>query len=464
MLSGKPVDARPAWGAWPAAMTAPDLARPLGALLGRLEPVGLGILLAALFFPASPTTATGIVYPETFSSLWTLRIGPANIFEIAIALWIAAWLVRGLVTGHRESSFDRPLLALGVFLAALHVISLPANSEDVRYLTADAERIALLAAGYFVASRCARDTRWVRWFCIALAAVLAVRGAQLVLSYGLTGETEFKTILGREALLMTEDTLLLVIPVVLAWGALVDGRLRLLGSLGAALLTVTVLIVDLLSLRRGAVLMIGAAVAVRSLAIGRRRLALGLAAVLAVFALTVAAGPGRVLLDQVRYTVTSSLLRSDDASSSQRQAELENFGRNVNGADWLVGRGVGTLWRAEVAAPIDPASFGGGEGPLTRLGWHVYGLDWAYKFGLLGLAAVLGIAVLLARRLREARRRLAPPLAGILFSLAVCAVPLLLLSFTNPRLALAAGVVVGLLSRLVDLRGDAPGAGAREAT
>jgi hypothetical protein len=196
--------------------------------------------------------------------------------------------------------------------------------------------------------------------------------------------------------------------------------------------------------------MIGAAVVARSLGIGTRRLLLSAGAVLLIAAVAVAAGPGRPLFEQARYTVTSSLLRSNDASSSQRKAELENFGRNVNGIEWVTGRGIGVLWRSEIRSPVDIAAFGGDENALTRLGWHVYGLDWAYKFGLLGVGLILAAAAVLARRVFRSWRAADGTGRWLIYSLAVCAPFFLLLALTNPRVALMAGIVVGLLSRCCD--------------
>lgn len=419
--------------------------------LDRLEPIGLAILLVAVLLPASPPTATAFSDPSAYLNIWSLRFGPANPFEILIGAFAIGWLARSLLVPSRTSSFDRPLLVLVLFLLALQALSLPQHLDDALYVQADIERIALLAAGYAIATRCIRDARSLQRFTIALAAVICIAAAALVLGYGVTGQTNFHTILGRKALLITEDTLLLLLPVVLAWGALVDGRLTLWGSIGAALLTAVVIAIDLLSLRRGAVLIIGAGVLVRSLGIGGRRLMVTAGALLVVAAIAVAVGPGRPLFEQARYTASSSLLRSSDASSSQRQAEIKNFGQNVDGIDWVIGRGVGVLWRAKVASPVDIASFGSEETALTRLGWHVYGLDWAYKFGLLGIGAILAAAILLGQRLRRAY--VSSPLSGrwLTYSLAVCAPPFVLLALTNQRLAIVAGVTVGLLSRSCDL-------------
>ncbi len=425
------------------------LSRVAGVVFDHLEEIGLAVLLLAAFYPAAPPTVAALTSPD-YVNMWSLRLGPANPFELAIAALAAAWAVRLLVVPPKSTSFDRPLAILLLSLAALQALALSGSIDDIRYMQADLERIALLGAGYVVVTRCIRNMDALRRFTLILAGVIALRAALLVLSYGLTGRTGFTTILDRSALLITEDGLLLMLPVALAWGALVDGRLTLWGSIGAVIGTAAVFIVNLLSLRRGAVLMIGTAVAIRSLGIGVRRILLSVGALLLIAATLVAAGPGRPLFDQARYTATSSLLRTDDASSSQRKAELLNFNRNVNGLDWITGRGIGVLWRSEVRSPIDIVAFGSDENALTRLGWHVYGLDWAYKFGLLGIGLMLAATVALGRKLFRTYRVADGSARWLIYSLAVCAPPFLLLAFTNPRIALMAGVSIGLLSRCCD--------------
>ncbi len=242
-----------------------------------------------------------------------------------------------------------------------------------------------------------------------------------------------------------------MLPVALAWGALVDGRLTLWRSILAVVGTGAVFAVNLLSLRRGAVLMIGIAVVVRSLGIGTKRLLQVAAVIVAVAAVSALFGPGRTILHQASYTATSSLLSTKDDSSSQRKAEFSNFGRNVNGIGWITGRGLGVLWRSEVPSPVDSASFGSKETALNRLGWHVYGLDWAYKFGLLGIGLILAVGCVLGLRVYRACRRASDTPRWLIYSLAVCAPPFVLLTFSNPRVGLMGGVVVGLLSRCVDM-------------
>lgn len=426
-----------------------DLSRLFGFVFDHLEEIGLAILLLAAFFPASPPTISALSN-VSYTNAWSLRLGPANPFELAMAALAAAWAVRLLVARPKSTNFDRPIVVLVLSLVGLQALALSGSIGDIRYMTADLERLAMLGAGYVIVTRCVRDMDGLRRFTLLLAGAIALRALQLLVTFGLTGETGFTTILSRPALLITEDGLLLMLPVALAWGALVDGRLTLRGSIFAVVGTAAVFAVNLLSLRRGAVLMIGAAVVARSLGIGARRLLLSACALLLISAVAVAAGPGRPLFDQARYTLTSSLLHTDDASSSQRKAELLNFDRNVDGTQWITGRGVGVLWRSEIRSPVDIAAFGGDENALTRLGWHVYGLDWAYKFGLLGVALILAAAIALGRRIYRSYRSADSSGRWLTYSLAVCAPPFVLLAFTNPRIALMAGITVGLLSRCCD--------------
>jgi len=432
-----------------------DLAGLIGFVFDHLEEIGLAVLLLAAFFPASPPTISALSNTE-YTNLWSLRLGPANPFELAMAVLAVAWAIRLLAVRPKTTNFDRPLAILVLSLIALQVLALAGSLGEIRYMTADLERVAMLGAGYLIVTRCVRDAKGLRRFTLLLAGLIVLRALQLLITYGLTGETGFTTILSRPALLITEDGLLLMLPVALAWGALVDGRLTLQGSIFAIAGTAAVFVVNLLSLRRGAVLMIGAAVVVRSLGIGARRLLLSGGALLLIATVAVALGPGRPLFNQARYTLTSSLLHTNDASSSQRKAELQNFDRNVNGAQWITGRGIGVLWRSEIRSPVDIAAFGSDENALTRLGWHVYGLDWVYKFGLLGLGLILATSAVVGRRIFRSYRASGGAGRWLTYSLAVCAPPFLLLAFTNPRVALMAGVTIGLLSRCCDF--NPPGA------
>ncbi len=422
--------------------------------LGFVPAFGLGILLVAIFFPASPPTALAFTDPH-YSNIWSTRIyGAGNSFEIAMGLFALAWIVNELPKPTRLTRFDRPLLILVCCLAAIEAVSLFRTLDDAIYLKPDLETIAMLVAGYAIVTRCVQNMQVLRVFTYAVAAVICLRAIELVFAYGLTGQTYFTTILGRQALLITEDGLLLTLPVVLAWGALLDRALPRWGRVGAIVGTTLAFVVNLLSLRRGAVLLLSAAVFARSLTVGWNRILQGTGVAILIATIAVIAGPGRSVLDQAQYTVESSLLRTGDASSSQRGAELQDFGRNINGFDWMTGRGIGVLWRAETPAPLDAASFGSKENQLIRLGWHVYGLDWAYKFGLLGIALICGVGVLLGKMALGAYRASNRPDRRLIYSIGVCVPGFALMSLTNPRIALVAGVLLGLLSRCCDFAPD----------
>lgn len=415
-----------------------------------LDLIALATLLFAASFPATPPTV-GQVLNDSGAGFWGLRLGPANAFEAMVALIAVAMLTRSLVVRPSVSRFDRPLLGAALIVLGLQALALPQHLSEARFVPLDLERLLIPIAGYVIVTRSIRSFETLRTFTIAIAGVICVRAIELVLAYGITGQTQFGTITGGEALLITEDSLLILLPLALAWGALVDGRLTLTGMVAAIALVSALLLIDLMSLRRGAMLLIGGALLARSLGVGRRRLLQGGTALLVAFALSVAAGPGRPLLHQLHYTAVSSLLRTNDASSSQRTAEISSFARNMEGTDWLTGKGLGVTWNAFAKAPIDALSYGPGETEFTRIGWHVYGLDWTYKFGLLGLAAILTALMLIARETLRAYRRATAEARGLIYSLAVCIPPFALLLFTNPRVALMTGVTLGLLSRCCDL-------------
>jgi hypothetical protein len=423
----------------------------LGLLVERLPLLALGVLLLAAAFPAQAPTVREVL-DGGGNTFWAGRIGPVNPFEILLVLVAGLTVLRSLVVRQQTSSFDRPLLGAALIIGALQLVALSHNSSTIEYLPLDTERMLLPLAGYLIVTRSLKDQRALSLFTYGLGAVVAARTIELVLQYG--GATEFGTITGSTALLITEDTLLVLLPLALAWGALVDGRLALPSMLGTVLLVGVLLGIDLLSLRRGALILIGGALLVRSLGIGRRRLLQTGVALLIVFGLAVAAGPGRPLLHQIRYTAVSSLLKTKDASSGQRTAEISSFVDNMDPLDWVSGHGVGTSWNVYAKSPLDALSFGTGESEFTRIGWHVYGLDWTYKFGLAGLLALLGALIVICRRLWQARRWADPPLRTLMYSLAVCAPAFLLVMFTNPRVATFAGITVGLLSRCCDLAGQ----------
>ena len=416
--------------------------------MDHLEELGLAALLAAAAFSASPPTVAG--FAPGYTNTWSTRLGPFNPFELAFVLLLCGWLVRSLVDRPRTTAFDRPLLTLALALGGLQALALPQSGGDLAYLAPDLERVVLLVAGYLVVTRSVRDFAALRIFALLLAAVICLRAAELTVVYGIAGNTGFVTALSGTALLITEDSFLLILPVMLAWGAMVDGRQRLWEMIATVVGTAAVFLVNLLSLRRGAVIVIGGAVVVRSLAIGTRRLLLLGAAIVVVGAVLVA-GPAQSVFNQAKYTVTSSLLSSNNTGSTQRRSEIQNFARNLTGPEWLTGRGVGVLWRAEVRTPVDSASYGSEETPFNRIGWHVYGLDIAYKFGLLGVALILFTAYVLGRRAVSAFRQAGPERRWMIYSLGVCSVPFAAFVFTNPRIALFAGVVIGLLSRCCDL-------------
>lgn len=419
----------------------------------RLGLAALALILLGAGSPQSPPTAGALVDPSLYQSIWSVRLGPANVFELgAVLIGSLALFARALapVRGLSRSRFDLGVLAAVLIAAGLEAVALFRGLPAERFLDFDIERLVVPLLGYLFVTRAIADAKALRLFVMVLAGVLLARACELLVMYGLLGSTKFGTAQGRTALLITEDVLLIGIPVLLAWGALVDRRLTALQSLGAVVLVVSALAVDSLSLRRGALLFLLAALALRCLVLSRRQFVLAGSVCAVAVGFLLALPPTNDVVANAGYAVQSAVGVKSDASTSQRAAEGRDFGRNVNGVDWVVGRGVGTVWRAEEPGVVQVASFGDKETAYIRIGWHAYGLDWLYKFGLFGGALLIcGVGAAVRAGINSAR--VAPDSTRTLVLSLTAMFPfLVLLTLTNLRLGLMAGVILGLLSRAAD--------------
>lgn len=429
--------------------------RPLG--LARLETAALVLMLIAAATPAGAVTARQLANPDSMGGLWQQRLGPANPFELGLVIIVAAWVaVRtpGWWRTIRVSALDGGVMAVAAITAGLQLIAAARGLPEPRYMAIDAERLFLALGAYLVVSRATPSPRSVRFAALGLGGVLAARAVELVLR-GAIGGTDFGTATGRSALLITEDSLLVGVPAVLAAGALVERRLRGWAAVAAAVGILAALAVDALSLRRGALLLILLALAIRVgpglLQLGPRRLLASVAVVAAAGGALWAAGPLRPVADQVAYTVRSAVGLEEDASTGQRSRELRDLRAIMRPGDWLAGRGIGTPWNSSDPATNELAAFGGGETSAVRIGWHLYGADFVYKLGALGLAVWFTVLLLALRRGWSAARALGPADAWIVRSLIVILPLLALFMFTNPRIALITGVLAAVLSRFIDL-------------
>lgn len=424
--------------------------------LALLFPLGLSLLILAAVSPQTPPSALGFAQPEVHDSIWSLRLGPANIFELGVLLIGAVLAVQrvALPLARFRSRLDPMMLGIALVAVAATSIAMLRGLPSERYTAGDVEHLAIPLAAYFVATRTVRDKRKARIAAVVLGTVLAVHAIQLVIVHGVIGSTMFGTARNQTALLITEDSLLVGLPLVLLWGLVADGRARwwvVCLTLGFAAF---VYLVDIQSLRRGALIFISLALLARSARIRKRRLVVGAVACAALIAGLYAAGPLRAPVENAVYTVRSAVGLEGDNSTEQHGGELRAYGRNTGGIDHVIGRGFGTPWRNVEPGPIELGSFGSGETATERIGWHVYGLDWLYKVGLLGVAAVIALLTACILRVRDAIRRLGPADAGIAWSLAVLLPALWLLSLTNLRVGCFAGAVTGLLSIFVDAAGQ----------
>lgn len=410
---------------------------------------GLLVLCLAALTPQSPPTAALFSNPDAYRSLYSVRLGPASVLELAMVVVVGGWVAASLLLPSRavqRSAFDAAVCGLVLVLGALEAVALLRGLPSSDFVAFDVERVLLPMAGYVIASRVAHDVAGLRIAALVVASTVAVSAVTTTLRYGLLGSTAFVTSQGREALLITEDSLLVILPVVLLWGALVDGRLRrhwaplVLLAIGAAL------VVDALSLRRGALLFILATLCVRSLWLPRRVLLVVVVVVAVSTTALVVGGPLASTFSNTRYALASAVGLRSDASTQQRGQERRALASNLQGVDWLVGRGVGTPWVADEIGTDELAAFGASETLTRRIGWHAYGADWTYKFGVAGVVLVL---LALGAALRSALRAASTTPSDArspLRSLAVVLPPLALLLFTNPRIGCLAGVVLGLMS------------------
>lgn len=349
------------------------------------------------------------------------------------------------------SMLDGVLAGFALLLVVVHLLAYIRDRQLLLYESADVRRLLMVALGYFLVTRLRVDrTTLVRGVWV-IAAVVAINAAWLVLRHGVLGSTNFATLSGRYALLITEDALLIMLPMILVLGRIVDGLATRRVVVAFAVTLPTVLVIELLSLRRGALIFLCLALGLRALVLPRRTLAVAAATLLVAGGLFLA-GPGRSLAGDLTYAVRSSLLQTEDASTSQRQTELDDFVANMSSPDdALLGRGVGAAWLTGAERPVDAVAFGQGETAAVRLGWHIYGLDWAYRLGLLGSLAAVALMWTGVRRVRRLRQVEDPEARSVLLSVAVTTPFLLLLALTNVRLALFAGLGLGLLSRFADL-------------
>jgi hypothetical protein len=420
--------------------------------LRQADRLGMAVLA---FAAISPVIAGSFQAGGKQTTIWTSRVGVLLPFEIGAILFLALWLVRQVAAPSPGSAFDRPLRLAAVTVAFGQLFALVWNLSDVRLFAFDIEHLLVPFLAYFLVTRSVKNPRQLKILLFAIAAGICLRAAYLVMAYGVTGSTEFGTATGRMALLISDDTILLLIPVLLAWAALIEKRTQGLLALGAMALVGSVLVVNLLSLRRGALVLICAALAIRAVTIPPRLLMRG-ALVTALVVSVILVGPARSLLPDIGYTARSVVFQTKDKSTKQRKAEFQNLADNMSGTDWITGRGIGTIWRVKVQTPTDIASYGSGETAYTRIGWHVFGLDWFYKFGLVGVALIVYFGGRAWDLLRRGYRRADPASRSLMWSLGLCLPIFSLFLWGNLRLAMFTGLTLGLLSRLCDFSAANP--------
>lgn len=421
-------------------------------VVGPFEASAAVFLGVAALSSYSGPTASGVADPAAYVSIWSVEPFPSLDLAVLGLVGLAAlWLVSTLASTPRLASLDACVAGAVVVVGALHGLALARSEPGLLFQMLDLGNVLLFAGGYFVLTRLRLRPRWTAGLICAVAALILLHTLWLVVRYGLPGETQFFTSSGREALLATEDSLLVALPLVIVWGLVVDGVGGRWLAFATVLLIGCVGLVELLSLRRGALIFIVLLILLRALYMPRRRLLAGAAVVAAALAVAFTIGPARPLTSDISLGVRSALLMTEDESSQLRRVELRDFAENLRGVDDIaLGRGLGAIWNSSPDAPIDPVAFGSAETATVRVGWHVYGLDWLYKLGFGGVLILLGIAAYAGALVRA---RLAAVddvwLRSLARSLALVSPVFLLFLFTNPRVALFGGVVTGGLSALM---------------
>jgi hypothetical protein len=236
------------------------------------------------------------------------------------------------------------------------------------------------------------------------------------------------------------------------FGFAIDRLMPVPWIVAAVVATLGIYFIDVVSVRRGAIAFVTLALLARLFV---SRPALGVVAVILLAVVgfgAIASGRAGPVVGDLRYIVKSAFFQTHDQSVSQRSAEVTELGDNMQTrADWLLGRGLGASWNATSESTTQVASFGGKETPFVRLGWHVYGFDWIYRFGLLGTIVITLVVATTIRNASGLVRRTEPMLVSLTMSFLVFAPILLLFAFANQRLALFAGFVLGTASAVGDV-------------
>jgi hypothetical protein len=446
--------------------------------VGLVDGVALAVVVLALASPAAAPYGLALGEPTLYTSAWSLRpIAGLNVIEFLFGALVLLRLLRPAGRTWAQSALDGHLLAFAAVVLAWQLVALLRTPEGLLFQHLDIERIGLVFAGYLVVTRMRFGRAQLRALIGLCGIGLVLAVVYLVVRYGLLESTGFGTSTGRVALLITEDCALVGLPVLLLWGLWVDRLLPDRYRYAPLALAGAVVVIDFASARRGALIFIALVILLRGIGRARRVNSWVLAAMAGALLVAFAASPQGSLSKQVSYVLRSTVLQTDDASSQERSAELGNFSRNSSRvSDLVLGHGLGAQWTAYLAGPTSLASYGGGtprltdqklgpftisvnatETPTRRIGWHIYGLDWLYKLGMLGVLALLGLAVSLAARVRRALAAVDDAwLRSYGTSLALFAPVLVFFAWTNLRVAFMAGLTIGLLSKIMDARPREP--------
>lgn len=366
----------------------------LGALLVMLLPLDLALAAVAgvaLFSAFGPNAVYAFLHPEEFHTLWnTFVVRGVNYIDLGFAglgLRFIFELARKRIKLRRQL-LDKPLWylsALVVFGALVGLID-RGGVQRWSYWFWSIRIFLYFFFFYFVCSRAFNSFREVRRFVWIILAVLAARWLYTSLDSLLFNPTDFESVAGLDALFFNE-TAGLVIPVaVMCFIFMTQRRSSTLRTLLSGLMFAAIVVSEVVSGRRGGVLMILLGVA-SYLLTAKSKLAMGRTftiglIVISGFILFVATKPAAQ--DVVISMVDS--VKDPTRGMGERISEIQNVAENLNANKaWAYGLGLGRAWHVyynnEQFSAVTAFSDDNGRGSRWLFTVHVPLLDILLFFG-----------------------------------------------------------------------------------
>ena len=362
------------------------------------------VLAASMRAPALAVSALLAVFIsapyEIYHNSWSFRgaFGAFDIADLATAwmLYVAAFRTMG--RAYPEGAGSRVGAAVLVNIAAFAYTALSLLANDTNFVLNDA-RTFLAGAGaawYLLTYPLGhRAYRRIVWFALVLGFATNIWNYEGFSSAASEGARADADLWIRPLL---PAVMLLGWPVAETFGVAGRPRREALAVLvlGGAALTVT-----LITQTRGYLIGVVASVVTAIVLSGAlRRVGLAIASAALIGALAIGlTGPGSAAGDPVRASIDAAAGRLEwDESADSRRIELVVLADQMEGFEWVVGRGFGGTYDASLAHPGWALAR---THPYTHAGHGTFVL----KFGLLGASALF--VLVLGALLRSARFALA---------------------------------------------------------